>query len=125
MSLETQYEVEIMQVGYDRYNAISTIQKLEAAGLECVDIKQHSSVLHSPTKLLREKILSRKFVYVDNLMLEINFENARCTEDTNKNKYVNKKKSAGKVDMVVGLINATYLVEQDMLFGSDSFIAQV
>ena len=125
MSLETQYEVEIMQVGYDRYNAISTIQKLEAAGLECVDIKQHSSVLHSLTKLLREKILSRKFVYVDNLMLEINFENARCTEDTNKNKYVNKKKSAGKVDMVVGLINATYLVEQDMLFGSDSFIAQV
>ena len=125
LSLETQYEVEIMQVGYDRYNAISTIQKLEAAGLECVDIKQHSSVLHSPTKLLREKILSRKFVYVDNLMLEINFENARCTEDTNKNKYVNKKKSAGKVDMVVGLINATYLVEQDMLFGSDSFIAQV
>lgn len=125
LNLEKQCGVEIMQVGYDRYNAISTVQKLEAAGIECVEIKQHSSVLHSPTKLLREKILSRKFVYVDNLMLEINFENARCTEDTNKNKYVNKKKSAGKVDMVVGLINATYLVEQDMLFGSDSFIAQV
>lgn len=125
LNLEKRYGVEIMQVGYDRYNAISTIQKLEAAGLECVDIKQHSSVLHSPTKLLREKILSRKFSYVDNQMLEINFENARCTEDTNKNKYVNKKKSAGKVDMVVSLINATYLVEQDMLFGSDNFIAQV
>lgn len=125
LKLEKRYGVEIMQVGYDRYNAISTIQKLEAAGLECVDIKQHSSVLHSPTKLLREKILSRKFLYVDNQMLEINFENARCTEDTNKNKYVNKKKSAGKVDMVVSLINATYLVEQDMLFGSDNFIAQV
>ena len=125
LNLEKRYGVEIMQVGYDRYNAISTIQKLEAAGLECVDIKQHSSVLHSPTKLLREKILSRKFSYVDNQMLEINFENARCTEDTNKNKYVNKKKSAGKVDMVVSLINSTYLVEQDMLFGSDNFIAQV
>lgn len=125
LNLEKRYGVEIMQVGYDRYNAISTIQKLEAAGLECVDIKQHSSVLHSPTKLLREKILSRKFSYVDNQMLEINFENARCTEDTNKNKYVNKKKSAGKVDMVVSLIDATYLVEQDMLFGSDNFIAQV
>ena len=125
LNLEKRYGVEIMQVGYDRYNAISTIQKLEAAGLECVDIKQHSSVLHSPTKLLREKILSRKFLYVDNQLLELNFENARCTEDTNKNKYVNKKKSAGKVDMVVSLINATYLVEQDMLFGSDNFIAQV
>lgn len=56
-------------------------------------------------------------------MLEINFENARCTEDTNRNKYVNKKKSVGKVDMVVSLINATYLIEQDLLFGCD-FIVQ-
>ena len=57
-------------------------------------------------------------------MLEINFQNARCTYDTNKNQYVNKKKSTGKVDMVVGLINAVYLLQQDGLFG-DSFVAQV
>ena len=100
------------------------MQKLEEHAIECVEIKQHSSVLHSPTKLLREKILSHRFKYDENLMLEINFQNARCTEDTNRNKYVNKKKSAGKVDMVVALINATYLVEQDMLFGADYFIAQ-
>lgn len=49
-------------------------------------------------------------------MLEINFQNARCTEDTNLNKYVNKKKSTGKVDMVVALINAIYLLQQDMLY---------
>lgn len=124
LSLPKKYGVEIVQLGYDRYNAISTVQKLEEHAIECVEIKQHSSVLHSPTKLLREKILSRRFKYDENLMLEINFQNARCTEDTNRNKYVNKKKSAGKVDMVVALINATYLVEQDMLFGADYFIAQ-
>jgi len=124
LSIEEKYGVNIIQLGYDRYNAISTIQKLEAGGIECVEIKQHSSVLHSPTKLLKEKILSKQFKYDENLMLEINFQNARCTEDTNLNKYVNKKKSAGKVDMVVSLINATYLVEQDMLFGSDDFVVQ-
>lgn len=124
LSLEEQYGVQIIQCGYDRWNALSTVQKLEAAQIECVEIKQHSSVLHSPTKLLKEKILSKKFAYSENLMLEINFQNARCTEDTNKNKYVNKKKSSGKVDMVVALINATYLIEQDMLFGGDGFIAQ-
>ena len=117
--------MEIVQCGYDRWNALSTVQKLEAAGVECVEIKQHSSVLHSPTKLLREKILSKEFRYDENPMLEINFQNARCTEDTNRNKYVNKKKSAGKVDEVVALINATYLVEQDMLFGHDSFVVQI
>jgi len=124
LSLEEKYKVNIVQLGYDRYNAISTIQKLEAGGIECVEIKQHSSVLHSPTKLLKEKILSKQFKYDENLMLEINFQNARCTEDTNLNKYVNKKKSVGKVDMVVSLINATYLVEQDMLFGTDDFVVQ-
>lgn len=124
-SLEEKYGVEIQQIGYDRYNAISTVQKLEAAGYECVEIKQHSSVLHMPTKLLKECVLSKQFCYDENLMLEINFQNARCTEDTNLNKYVNKKKSAGKVDMVVALINATYLLQQDMLFGMDDFAVQV
>ena len=57
-------------------------------------------------------------------LLEINFENARCTYDTNMNRYVTKKKSTGKVDMVVALINACYLLQQDIIF-EDGFIVQV
>lgn len=123
INLPQKYGVEIMQVGYDRYNAISTVQKLEEHGIECVEIKQHSSVLHMPTKLLKELILERKFRYSKNRMLEINFQNARCTEDTNKNLYVNKKRSSGKVDMVVALINAMYLLQQEQLYGDD-FVVQ-
>lgn len=123
--LEEKYGVEIVQIGYDRWNAISSVQKFEAAGYECVEIKQHSSVLHMPTKLLREMILKKLFRYDKNRLLEINFQNAKCTEDTNKNKYVNKKKSSGKVDEVVALINATYLLQQEILFGTDDFAVQV
>ena len=90
-----------------------------------MEIKQHSSVLHPPTKLLKEKILNRTFHYDSNDLLEINFQNARCTEDTNLNKYVNKKRSNGKVDMVVALINAVYLVQQEILFNNSDFIAMV
>lgn len=122
MSIEEKYGVNIYQIGYDRWNALSTAQKLEAAGHEMVEIKQHSSVLHMPTKLLLESILGKKFRYDENKLLEINFQNARCTEDTNKNKYVNKKKSAGKVDMVVGLINAIYLLQQEQLSNKDCTI---
>ena len=124
LTLERLLGVEIMQVGYDRWNAISTIQKLEAKGITCVEVKQHSSVLHAPTKLLKESVLDKKFVYDDNRLLEINFQNAKCTEDTNLNKYVNKKKSTGKVDMVVATINALYLLQQEMLYGMD-FVVQV
>lgn len=117
MMLEKTYGVEIVQLGFDRYNAISTVQKLESAEnpIECVEIKQHSSVLHRPTKLLKECILQESFCYTDNLLLETNFQNARCTEDTNLNKYVNKKKSTGKVDMVVSLINALFLLQVNEL----------
>lgn len=117
LSLPEKYGVNIVQLGFDRYNAISTVQKLESAEnpVECVEIKQHSSVLHRPTKLLKEYILSQKFGYSENQMLEINFQNARCTYDTNLNQYVNKKKSAGKVDMVVSLINAVFLLQVNEL----------
>lgn len=125
MTIEDTFGVDVQQVGYDRWNALSTIQKLENVAMECVEIKQHSQILHAPTKLLKEKILAGDFYYDENRLLEINFENARCTEDTNLNKYVNKKKSTGKVDMVVALINSIYLVQQDMLYGSDNFTVQV
>ena len=89
-----------------------------------VEIKQHSSVLHSPTKLLKEKILKQQFKYTENKLLEINFQNAKCVYDTNKNTYVNKKKSTGKVDMVVSLINAIYLLQQDVFLNQMDFLVQ-
>ena len=41
------------------------------------------------------------------------------------NLYIAKKSCEGKVDMVVSLINAVYLAEQDMLFGDGGFVIQV
>lgn len=124
LTLEERYGVEIVQIGFDKYNALSTMQKCEEAGYECVIIKQHSDTLHMPTKLLKEAILKKIFHYDANSLLEINFENARCTYDTNMNRYVNKKKSSGKVDMVVSTINSIYLCQQELLYG-ESFVVQV
>lgn len=123
MSLEDKYGVYIMGIGYDRYNCMSTAQKLNQAGYEVVELKQHSSVLHSPTKLLEELVLSRMFAYEPNRLLEINFANARCLYDTNLNRYVNKKRSTGKIDMVVSLINAMKLLEDVLI--QEEFTVQV
>lgn len=125
MSLESRLGVEIQAIGYDRYNAISTAQKLERAGYNTVEIRQHSSVLHPATKLLKEKILNGQFQYEKNPLYEINFQNAKCSYDTNKNAYVHKKKSTGKVDMVVSTINACYLVNQDVFLNQMDFVVQV
>ena len=128
--IEEKYGVTVRALGYDRYNALSSAQKWDSGdggkykGINCIQIRQHSDTLHPPTKLLYEKIINREFQYEENKLLEINFENARCTFDTNFNRYVNKKKSSGKVDMVVALINAVFLLQQDVMFGDDGFIVQ-
>lgn len=129
--IEQKYGVTVMGIGYDRYNAMSSAQKWErgrgdkSEGYNTVIVRQHSDTLHPPTKLLHEKILSSKFRYETNKLLEINFENARCSFDTNMNRYVNKKRSSGKVDMVVALINAVYLLQQNVYFGeAPEFIFQ-
>lgn len=124
LSLEEKYGVQIQAIGYDRWNAISTAQKLEKAGYNLVEIRQHSSVLHSPAKRLKEAILSEHFRYSENKLLEINFQNSRCVRDTNLNLYVNKKKSKGKIDMVVSMINAIYLLEQDYFLNQADFLIQ-
>lgn len=127
--IEEKYGVQVKALGYDRFNALSSAQKWEQgiegkyAGINCIQIRQHSDTLHPPTKLLYEKITNKEFQYEDNKLLEINFENAKCVYDTNLNRYVNKKKSSGKIDMVVALINATYLLQQDIIF-EDGFIVQ-
>ena len=124
MKIEDKYGVIVKSLGYDRYNAMSSAQKW-ATKYTTVEVRQHSDTLHPPTKLLSEKIENGEFRYSKNTLLEINFENARCTYDTNMNRYVNKKKSNGKVDMVVALINAIYLMQQDIIFEDNNFVVQV
>lgn len=123
--IEDKYGVEVCGIAFDRYNAMSSAQKWEQKYLNLtVEVRQHSSVLHPATKLLQEKILDGQFQYEENKLLEINFQNARCTEDTNKNKYVNKKKSNGKVDMVVALINAVHLLNEFEILSDNGWSVQ-
>lgn len=127
--VEKKFGVHVVALGYDRFNALSSAQKWESgdggkyAPINCVQIRQHSDTLHAPTKFLKEKVLNGEVEYMKNNLLEINFQNARCVYDNNMNLYVNKKKSSGKVDMVVSIINATYLLMQDVLF-NDGFVVQ-
>lgn len=116
LSLEEKYGVHVVQFGYDRYNCLSTVNKLEENGMDCVEIKQHSSVLHAPTKLLYEEILNGNFKFDENPLFEINFSNCMCSFDTNLNRYVHKKKSRGKIDMVVATLNAICLLQQSELY---------
>lgn len=112
LHIEQMFGCKIVALGYDRYNCISTAEKLQSNNIDCIEVKQHSSVLHPATKLLQEEIVRHNCVIDNNPLLLINFANSRCQYDTNLNMYVNKKKSRGKIDMVVSIINGLYLLQQ-------------
>lgn len=114
LELEDKFGVIIKGIGYDRYNCIASANRWYEAGYDTIEIKQHSSVLHPATKLLKEQILKQDFHYIQNRLLEINFSNCREMKDTNLNTYISKKKSIGKVDMVVSIINAMCLWNKDI-----------
>lgn len=121
LGIEAKYGVTVMGLGYDRYNCLSTSQRIERESeIKTVECKQHASVLHPATKLLREKILNKEFFYTPNDLFEINVQNAKVVENNNKDIYINKKKSTGKVDMLAALVNSIYLLQQDVIFNPDS-----
>lgn len=111
-------EMNVIGFGFDRFNCISTADKLEnppngADGWPGTIVEQKSFVLHPAVKYVSELIANGKLHYVKNRMFEINIENTRCTYDNNMNRYISKKKSAGKIDMVSALMNAVFVYLQD------------
>lgn len=109
LSLEAKYGVIIQSVGYDRYNCISTANRLSENGLEVCEIRQHSTILGPACKSIREYVLNKKFFYDKNRLLEIQFSNAKALTDTNGNVFISKRKSSGKIDMIASLLNAICL----------------
>ena len=128
LQVEDKYNCNVRGVGYDRWNALSTSQRLEREGdLKTIEVKQFESILHMPTKLLREKILKREFAYLSNTLLEINFQNAKLKPiGEHQNLMISKKRSNGKIDMVASLINAIWVMQQDIdLDRQDDFVFQL
>lgn len=110
LKIEEKYDVILRGIAYDKWNAISSVNRWrDEGGYDVIEVKQHSSELHAPTKLLKELIIQEKVGYEKNTLLELNFANAREVYDTNLNSYINKKKSNGKVDMVAATLNAVAL----------------
>ncbi|MGL4850953.1 MAG: terminase TerL endonuclease subunit [Clostridium sp.] len=109
LSLEEEYGVTVTELGYDKWNVNEIKETLEEAGIMMTEIPQIAKHTYPSAKKIREEIETHKFRFIENKLLEENFANARIFPDTNMGYYVNKKKSEGKVDMVISLINSIAL----------------
>lgn len=123
LGIEKEYKVNVIQLGYDVRNANRSIEQWEDNNIECVQVIQFSRVLHAPIKWLHECLLSKKIKYYGNKLLDIELMNCRAKRDTNMGWYLDKKASTGKIDMVFALVDALYLLQQELLQG-DTWVSQ-
>lgn len=115
INLEQELGIQLVSLGYDNKFAPSTISRLENEGIDCVSIRQHSTVLGNVIQLLQNSILNNTFRYEDSKLFESNVQGVKISYDNGMNMWINKKKSNGKIDMVAGLLNAMYLLQQEMI----------
>lgn len=106
-----------------KYIFTSIVNGLKEAGIlgeldiylltECAVSIDRLQAIEQELKRLSELVALGLLHYEPNKLYEVNFENAKCTYDTNMNRFVNKEKSSGKVDEVVATINALYPAMQN------------
>lgn len=110
LALEEEYGVIIKGIGYDKWNAMSSVNRWsDEGGYETVEVPQTTAMLHGPTKLFKEYVLEKKIRYEKNQLFEINVSNSREVFDDNLRSRISKRKSQGKVDMLAAVIDAVAL----------------
>lgn len=114
LNLEEKFGVNIIGIGYDKWNCIASKNRWESFGYDCIEVAQHSRVTYPGAKRVQEDITNHNFGLIESALAEENFANAKKINDQNMGYYISKKQSNGKVDICVSIINAVVLWIQDM-----------
>lgn len=110
LTIEKKLGCRVKMIGYDKYEALSTVSKLEDNDYKCVEVGQ-GYWLHSAIKKMKEVVLDKEFAYVKNDLFVLNVANAREEMNPQGKLKVSKKKSRGKIDLLASLLNGFELIE--------------
>jgi phage terminase large subunit-like protein len=102
---ELSKKYNLIDVGYDPYNASHLAQELqEEDGIVMVEMRQGALTLNEPSKELERKILSGLMRHNGNPVLRWMAGNVSISFDANENIKPDKKKSSEKIDGIVATI---------------------
>lgn len=99
--------LEIVSVGYDPWNAESTRQRLENAGVQCVSLRQGFATLTAPAKELERCVINHTLDHGNNPVAEWMVSNVEVQTDVNGNiRPVRPEHNSGskKIDGVMALL---------------------
>ena len=108
--VEAAARFDIKGIGFDPWNASSLVQQLQDEdGLTMAKISQGVAGMSDPTKTFERLLLQRLLRHGDHPVLRWNAASIATWTDTNGNMKPDRKKSGGRIDLVVASIMAVGL----------------
>lgn len=106
--LESMNEYDIVEIGFDRWNALQLANELLEADVPLVEVPQNTGGMHPGSKKLEELVYGFLFRHAGNPVLRWCAMNTALLFDTNGNFRPDKKKSNanGRIDGVVATVMA-------------------
>lgn len=99
-------EHNVLQIGYDRWNATHFAQELINEGVEMIEIPQSITQLSEPTKKFRENVYSGKVIHLGDRLLKWAVGNAVTKQDAQENIMLGKNVSRDRIDPIAAVIDA-------------------
>ena len=96
---------EIIEMGYDPYNATQLVLQLQDDGFLVVPVRQGFLSMTAPTKELEKIVVGQELNHLNNPVLRWMANNVMTKTDPAGNLKPDKEKSIEKIDGVVALIN--------------------
>jgi phage terminase large subunit-like protein len=99
-------EWDLVDIGYDRWNASKLVREMTDDGVKMVEFGQGYANMSAPTKSFLQLVAERKFMTGGNLALRTQLSNTSATTDAADNVKPDKAKSSSRIDGVIATIMA-------------------
>jgi phage terminase large subunit-like protein len=106
--LQAMQDYDVVEIGYDKWNALQTVNALLDSNAPLVEIKQDTGGMYPGSKRLEELVFSRQLRHNANPVLRSCADNVTLLFDSNDNFRPDKKKSKanGRIDGIVATVMA-------------------
>ncbi len=106
--LRAMQDFEVVEIGFDRWNALQLANELLDLGVPLVEVPQNTGGMYPGSKKLEELVYGKQFQHGGNPVLRWCAMNVALLFDTNGNYRPDKKKSndSGRIDGIVATVMA-------------------
>lgn len=106
--LEAMQDYQLIEVGFDKWNALQVVNELIDGGVPMVDVPQNTGGMYPGSKRLEELVYGKELLHGGNPVLRYCADNAALLFDSNDNFRPDKKRSKanGRIDGIVATVMA-------------------